>query len=50
MSPNSCAFRPWGLTPESVPKAIFTPAWIARRNAAPCASAAARALAAISGG
>ena len=47
---NSSAFRPWGLTPESVPNAIFTPMRMAWRRAAPWASAAALALTAISGG
>src|SRR5207248_2130643 len=47
MSPNSVAFIPCGYTPASVPKAIGTPTRKAFLNIAPCAAAAARALAAI---
>ena len=48
--PNSCALSPCGLTAESVPKAIFTPAFSARSNAAERAASAACAFVAISGG
>jgi len=47
---NSSALRPCGLTPLSVPKAIFTPAPTARLNADERPSSASSALAAISGG
>ncbi len=47
---NSSAFRPCGLTAESVPKATFTPMASARRKVADRAVTAAFALAAISGG
>ena len=50
MKPNSCAFRPCGETAESVPKAIFTPIFTARRNISSWAANAAFALAATGGG
>jgi hypothetical protein len=50
ISANSSAEVPCGETPASVPNAIFTPDFSARRNVSERAAIAARALAAISGG